>query len=49
MPTNRFGHRYGRNATPEQANEMCGHIRKVIEELYGDEVSEKGSSSTAAA
>lgn len=31
----------GRNATPEQANEMCGHIRKVIEELYGDEVSEK--------
>lgn len=31
----------GRNATPEQANEMCGYIRKVIEELYGDEVSEQ--------
>ena len=31
----------GRNATPEQANEMCGYIRKVIEDLYGDEISEK--------
>ena len=31
----------GRTATPEQANEMCGYIRKVIEDLYGDEVSEK--------
>ncbi len=31
----------GRNATPEQANEMCGYIRKVAEDLYGDEVSEK--------
>ncbi len=31
----------GRTASPEQANEMCGHIRKVIEELYSDEVSEK--------
>ena len=31
----------GRNATPEQANEMCGYIRKVIEDLYGDEVSEQ--------
>ena len=31
----------GRNATPEQANEMCGYIRKVIEDLYGDDVSEK--------
>lgn len=30
----------GRTATPEQANEMCGFIRKVIEELYGDDVSE---------
>ncbi len=30
----------GRTATPEQANEMCGFIRKVIEDLYGDEVSE---------
>lgn len=31
----------GRNATPEQANEMCGYIRKVIEDLYGDDVSEQ--------
>ncbi|MBR0600258.1 triose-phosphate isomerase [Sinanaerobacter chloroacetimidivorans] len=31
----------GRTATPEQANEMCGYIRKVIEDIYGDEVSEK--------
>lgn len=31
----------GRTATPEQANEMCGYIRKVVEELYGDEVSEQ--------
>ena len=28
----------GRNATPEQANEMCGFIRKVVESLYGDHV-----------
>ena len=31
----------GRNASPEQTNEMCGYIRKIIEELYGDDVSEK--------
>ena len=31
----------GRTATPEQANEMCGHIRKVLEDLYGDEISEE--------
>ncbi len=31
----------GRTATPDQANEMCGYIRKVIEELYSDEVSER--------
>ncbi|WP_027398220.1 triose-phosphate isomerase [Anaerovorax odorimutans] len=30
----------GKTATPEQANEMCGYIRTVIEELYGDDVSE---------
>ncbi|MEG1930788.1 MAG: triose-phosphate isomerase [Anaerovorax sp.] len=30
----------GRTATPQQANEMCGHIRAVIEGLYGDEISE---------
>lgn len=28
----------GRTATPEQANEMCGYIREVVGELYGDEV-----------
>ncbi len=31
----------GRTASPEQANEMCGYIRTVVEELYGDDVSEK--------
>ena len=31
----------GRTATPEQANEMCGSIRKVIEDLYGDDISEE--------
>lgn len=30
----------GRTATPAQANEMCGYIRTVIEEIYGDEISE---------
>lgn len=30
----------GRTASPEQANEMCGYIRKVIEDLYSDDVSE---------
>jgi triosephosphate isomerase len=31
----------GRTATPEQANEMCGFIRDVIEELYDDVVADK--------
>ncbi len=31
----------GRTATPEQADEMCGHIRTVIAGLYGEEISEK--------
>ena len=31
----------GRTATPEQANEMCGYIRKVLEDIYGDEISEE--------
>lgn len=31
----------GRNATPEQANEMIGFIRVVLTELYGDEISEQ--------
>jgi len=31
----------GRTASPEQANEMCGYIRKVIDDIYGDEISEK--------
>lgn len=30
----------GRTATPEQANEMCGHIRRVITDLYGEPVAE---------
>jgi triosephosphate isomerase len=30
----------GRTATPEQADEMCGHIRSVIADLYGEEVAE---------
>lgn len=28
----------GRTASPEQANEMCGYIRDVIEELYNDDI-----------
>ncbi|MEG0157243.1 MAG: triose-phosphate isomerase [Anaerovoracaceae bacterium] len=28
----------GRTASPQQANEMCGHIRNIIETLYDDEV-----------
>jgi len=28
----------GRTASPEQANEMCAYIRKVIEDLYDEEV-----------
>lgn len=31
----------GRTATPEQADEMCGHIRTVIAGLHGEEASEK--------
>ncbi|WP_312353657.1 triose-phosphate isomerase, partial [Aminipila sp.] len=31
----------GRTATPEQANEICGFIRDVIEELYDDVVADK--------
>ena len=31
----------GRTATPDQAQEMCAHIRRVIETLYGSEVSEE--------
>lgn len=30
----------GKTATEEQANEVCGEIRKVIGELYGSELSE---------
>ena len=30
----------GRTATPDQANEMCGHIRKTIAGLYGEELAE---------
>lgn len=28
----------GRTASPEQANEMCAYIRKVVEDLYDEEV-----------
>ncbi|QHI74001.1 triose-phosphate isomerase [Aminipila terrae] len=31
----------GRTASPEQANEMCGFIRDIIEELYDDDVADK--------
>lgn len=31
----------GKTATAEQANEMCGYIRKVVEDIYGDEISEE--------
>ena len=31
----------GRTATPEQANEMCGFIRDIIEELYGEVAGDK--------
>lgn len=31
----------GRTATPEQANEMCAHIRSTLEGLYGDSVCDK--------
>lgn len=31
----------GRTATPEQAQEMCAYIRSVVEELYGNQVSEE--------
>ena len=29
----------GRTATPEQANEMCGAIRDIVEELYDTDIS----------
>ena len=31
----------GRNATPDQAEEMCAFIRKTLIELYGEEVSDE--------
>ncbi|MCL1809145.1 MAG: triose-phosphate isomerase [Clostridiales bacterium] len=31
----------GRNATPQQANEMCAFIRKLLEEMYTGEVSDE--------
>jgi triosephosphate isomerase len=31
----------GRTATPEQADEMCGHIRNIIEELTSEETADK--------
>jgi triosephosphate isomerase len=31
----------GRTASPEQADEMCGFIRKVIGEIYNEEIADK--------
>ncbi len=31
----------GKTATPQQANQMCGFIRQIIQELYGEDVSEE--------
>jgi triosephosphate isomerase len=31
----------GRTATPAQANDMIGYIRQIVEELYGDDISEQ--------
>lgn len=31
----------GRTASPKQANEMCGYIRKVISELYSKDIAHK--------
>lgn len=31
----------GRTASPEQAQEMCGFIRTVLEDIYGEDVSEE--------
>jgi len=30
----------GKTASPQQAQDMCAFIRKVLEDLYGDEISE---------
>jgi triosephosphate isomerase len=39
----------GRAATAEEANRVCGLIRKVIEELYGAPTPRESASSMAAA
>lgn len=31
----------GRTATPEQANEMCGHIRDVVTGLFGEDTADR--------
>lgn len=31
----------GRTATPEQANEMCGYIRSVVGNIFGEEVADE--------
>jgi triosephosphate isomerase len=31
----------GRNATPEQADEMCGFIRDMLEKLYDETVADR--------
>ena len=32
-----LGHRYWKTATPEQAGEMCAHIRNIVEKLYDED------------
>lgn len=31
----------GKTATPQQANEMCGHIRSVVENLFGEDTADE--------
>ena len=31
----------GRTATPEQANEMCGHIRDIVTGLFGEDTADR--------
>ncbi len=35
----------GKTATADDANEVCGAIRQVVEELYGEETAEDNSHS----
>ena len=31
----------GRTASPEQAQDMCGFIREVLKDIYGEDISEE--------